>query len=105
MTKEEIAAALHEMGTLMEVKGENPFRCKAYHDAAAVVEQQTDDLPALIASGELAKKRGIGETMLEKITTLVQRGEHPFLNRLREEVPPGLLDMLKLPGLGVKKVK
>src|SRR5262249_7895116 len=61
--------------------------------------------PDLIASGELAKVRGIGQTMLETITALVQSGEHPHLNRLRQEVPRGLLDLLKLPGLGLKKVK
>jgi DNA polymerase (family X) len=105
MTKSEVAAALDEIGTLLEVKGENPFRAQAYHKAAAAVEQLEGDLQENLETGKLAQVRGIGQTTLETIGTLLRTGEHPFLNRLRKEAPAGLIDLLKLPGLGTKKVQ
>jgi DNA polymerase (family X) len=105
MTKSEVAAALDEIGTLLEVKGENPFRAQAYHKAAAAVELVEGDLQENLDTGKLAQVRGIGQTTLETITTLLRTGEHPFLNRLRKEAPAGLIDLLKLPGLGTKKVQ
>ena len=63
------------------------------------------DLGDVVAEGKLADVRGIGETLREKITTLVTTGQLPFLDELRAEVPPGLVAMLRLPGLGPKKVK
>jgi DNA polymerase (family X) len=104
MTKSEVAAALDEIGTLLEVKGENPFRAQAYHKAATAVEQLEGDLQENLETGKLAQVRGIGQTTLETIGTLLRAGEHPFLNRLRQEAPAGLIDLLKLPGLGTKKV-
>ena len=105
MTKDEVAAALHEIGTLLEVQGENAFRCQAYHNGATAVEQLSGDLQSLLRSGELATVRHIGPTILETITTLVQTGAHPVLSRLRAEIPTGLLEMLKVSGLGTKKVR
>jgi DNA polymerase (family 10) len=105
MTKSEVAAALDEIGTLLEVKGENPFRAQAYHKAAAAVELLEGDLQESLDTGKLAQVRGIGQTTLETIATLLRTGEHPFLNRLRKEAPAGLIDLLKLPGLGTKKVQ
>jgi len=105
MTKDEVAAALDEIGTLLELKGENPFRCNAYHQAARIVQQLEGDLHELVASGKLGEIRGIGETLQEKIVTLVTTGRLPFLDELRASVPAGLVQMLRIPGLGPKKVK
>jgi DNA polymerase (family X) len=105
MNKDEVAAALDEIGTLLELKGENSFRCNAYHNGARTVQQIEGNLKDLIAAGKLGDIRGIGSGLVEKITTLAQTGELPFLNDLRAKVPAGLRDMLRIPGLGPKKVK
>jgi DNA polymerase (family 10) len=105
MTKDAVAAALEEIGTLLEVKGENPFRSNAYHNAARAVQQIDGDLEALIAAGTLGDVRGLGEAMVEKITTLMETGQLPYLENLRAEIPAGVLQMLRIPGLGPKKAK
>jgi DNA polymerase (family 10) len=105
MSQDEVAAALDEIGTLLELKGENPFRTNAYHNAARLVEQLPGDLRQLVAAGKLAGVRGIGDALAEKIATLVTTGALPYLDELRASVPPGLVRMLRIPGLGPKKVK
>lgn len=105
MTNDQIAAALEEVGTLLDLRGENPFRANAYHAGARTVEQLTEPLAALVAEGRLAGVRGIGETLREAIAALVTDGHWPQLDTLRAETPPGLLLMLRVPGLGPKKVK
>jgi DNA polymerase (family 10) len=105
MTKEEVAAALEEIGTLLQLKGENDFRVRAYTGGARLVSQLDGDLKQMVADGTLASVRGIGDTLREKITTLVTTGLLPFLEELRASVPAGLLELLRLPGVGPKKVK
>jgi DNA polymerase (family X) len=105
MDKHQIARILDEIGTILELRGENSFRCLAYHNAARAIEQLEEDLQGLIASGKLSSIQGIGETLQQKIATLVQSGSLPFYEKLRAETPPGLIQMLRLPGVGPKKVK
>jgi DNA polymerase (family 10) len=105
MDKDRVAAALSEIGTLLELQGESPFRCQAYHNGARAVEALETDLATLVAEGRLGEVRGIGDTLKDKITTLVTTGRLPFLDDLRAKTPPGLLQMLRIPGLGPKKVK
>ncbi|HEY1189063.1 MAG TPA: DNA polymerase/3'-5' exonuclease PolX [Gemmata sp.] len=105
MSKDEVAEALDEIGTLLELKGENAFRTNAYHNAARLVQQLPGDLTQMVADGKLSDVRGIGEALALKITTLVTTGALPYLDDLRASVPEGLVKMLRLPGLGPKKVK
>lgn len=105
MTKDDVAAALDEIGTLLQLKGENDFKVKAYTNGARTISQIDGDIRTLVAGGALASVRGIGDTLREKITTLVTTGRLPFLEDLRASVPPGLVEMLRLPGVGPKKVK
>ncbi len=105
MHKEEVAAVLDEIGVMLELQGENAFRCNAYHNAARAVEQLEGDLGEAVSSGRLAGVRGIGDTLREKITTLVTTGALPFYDNLRAKTPPGLFQMLRVGGLGPKKVK
>ena len=105
MTKDDVADALDEIGTLLELKGENAFRANAYHNAARTIQQVPGDLHDLVATGDIGKVRGIGEALVEKITTLVTTGKLPYLEDLRASVPEGLVKMLRLPGMGPKKVK
>jgi DNA polymerase (family 10) len=106
MTKHEIADALHEIATLLELKGENPFKVRAYQAGARTLEAVEEDaLAALVAEGRLREVKGIGEALAEKIVTLRATGRLEFLDKLRASVEPGLLAMLEVPGLGPKKIK
>ncbi|MBL8866987.1 MAG: DNA polymerase/3'-5' exonuclease PolX [Planctomycetia bacterium] len=105
MTKDDVAAALDEIGTLLALKGENDFKCRAYSAGARTISQLPGDLRQLVESKKLKDVRGIGEALVEKITTLVTTGRLPYLDELRASVPLGLIEMLRLPGVGPKKVK
>src|SRR5438093_957582 len=105
MTKDQIAAALLEVGTLLELRGENRFKVNAYLNGARAIEQMDEDLATLCQEGRLGEVRCVGSTLCEVITTLVTTGSHPLLDQLRAETPAGLMQMLRLPGVGPKKVK
>ena len=105
MDKEQVAAVLEEIGTLLELQGENPFRCLAYGKAARAILQMEGSLADVVAAGKLGEIPGIGETLKEKISLLVTTDHLPFYEDLKKKMPPGLLDMLRLPGVGPKKVK
>jgi DNA polymerase (family 10) len=105
METSRIARILDEMGTLLEVRGENPFRCRAYHNAAQALKGLPSDLSEMIADGSLAQVPGIGETILSKITQLSTTGHLPAFEKLKEQTPPGLVALLRVPGLGPKKIK
>ena len=85
MHKEEVAAVLDEIGTLLELQGENAFRCNAYHNAARAIEQLEADLAELVKAGKLGEIPGIGDTLRDKITTLVTTGKLPFYEDLQED--------------------
>lgn len=95
---EQIAASL-------ALKGENPFRIRAFENAARVVAEFPGDLDEAVRTGTLAEAEGIGKASLEIARELVTNGRSSLLDELREQVPPGLLEMLRIPGLGVAKVR
>ena len=105
METAKIARILDEMGTLLEVRGENAFRCRAYHNAAQALKGLPTDLSEMVADGRLAEVPGIGETMLDKITMLATTGHLPAFEELKKATPPGLVALLRVPGLGPKKIK
>src|SRR5207237_844791 len=105
MDKHQVAAIIDEIGTLLEIQGENSFRTNTYHNAARIIEQLDEELTDLIAQDRLGDVRGIGDSLKEKITTLVTTGKLPYYEDLRKKFPPGLFDMLRVGGLGPKKVK
>src|SRR3984893_685282 len=105
MDKARVPAILEEIGTLLELQGESSFRCNAYHNAARTIAQLEKDLKEVVDRGELGDIKGIGDTLKEKITTLVRTGALPYYDDLKAKIPPGLLQMLRIPGLGPKKVK
>ncbi len=105
MDKNDIAAILDEIGTLLEIKGEHSFRCNAYHGAARALGNLERNLDDLLKEGTLAKVQGIGKSMVEKITTLAKTGKLDYYEELKKETPPDLLIMLKIPGMGPKKIK
>jgi DNA polymerase (family 10) len=81
------------------------FKCRAYHNAARIVTSLSDDLSALVASGEIRKVKGIGEALSEKITELVTTGKLAYYDELKASFPPGVFEMMKIQGVGPKKVK
>jgi DNA polymerase (family 10) len=102
--KTEIAGALREIGALLELDGENPFKVRAYENGARALEALHEELATVIAEGRLEELPGIGKALAEKITELYQRGSLPLLDRLRAAHPPSLLELLALPDLGPKKL-
>lgn len=105
MDKHAIASILEEIGTLLSLQGENPFKIRAYHNAARAIENTEEDLETLIKENRLQELPGIGTHMLEKVTTLVKTGKLPYYEKLKRSMPKGLLDLLKVPGLGGKRIK
>jgi DNA polymerase (family 10) len=101
----EVADRLEEIGLLLELLGENPFKTRAYANAARIVRGLDQDLGDLVTTKQLGEIKGIGPALVEKITTLVTSGSLPYLDELRAKVPGGILDWLKIPGLGPKKAR
>jgi DNA polymerase (family 10) len=105
MTKNEIADVLAEIGTLMELKGENPFKVRAYSAGARAIEGlERDEFEKLVAEGRIQSVRGIGEALAAKIAELHSTGRLEFLDKLKASIDPGLVEMLTIPGLGPKKI-
>jgi DNA polymerase (family 10) len=104
MDKTKIADILDEVGTLLELKGENPFKSRAFHNAARLLAGVTDDLGELVKSGKLRSIKGIGESTAKIISDLVTTGSSPDHESLKKLFPPGIFDMMKVQGMGPKKV-
>jgi DNA polymerase (family 10) len=105
MKKTEIVDVFEDIAVLLELKGENPFKIRAYQSGARALETMEADLGEVIAAGELGSMKGIGSALVDKIETLYATGELKYYTDLRESIAPGLIEMLEIPGLGGKKVK
>ena len=105
MDKKDIVEVLERIGTMMEIKGENPFKVRAYFSGARTLQTMEEDLETVIGEERLGDVPGIGKALTEKIETLFATGELEFYDKLLASVPPGLLDLLDIPGLGGKKIK
>lgn len=105
MTKDDVAAILEEIGVLLELKGENPFKTRAYHNAARTLESLNEPLERLVADNRLGELKGFGEALQSKVATLVTTGRLPYHEDLKASFPAGLLDILHLPGVGPKKAR
>ena len=100
-----IAAVFEEMAELLEFRGENPFRIRAYRNGAKAIRDLDESVASILAdpSRNLASIPGIGKTLLDKTETLVATGELPQLEKLRLEIPEIVIQMARIPGLGAKK--
>ncbi|MCC6233102.1 MAG: DNA polymerase/3'-5' exonuclease PolX [Verrucomicrobiales bacterium] len=105
MNRDEVAAILEEIGVLLELKGENPFKTRAYSTGARSLESLEEPLEKLVAENRLGELKGFGEALQSKVATLVTTGTLPYYEELKKSVPAGLLEMLRLPGVGPKKVR
>src|SRR5438309_2684085 len=105
MTKREIAAVLEEIAFLLELKGENPFKVKAYTTGARVIESLPEEPAILVQKGLLRNVKGIGQTLEGTVTELVTTGRSTLHQELLAAFPASLLEMAAIPGLGPKKIK
>lgn len=105
MDKEQVAEILVEIGTLLELKGENPFKTRAYANAARTLEALAEPLDKVIAEDRLGDIKGIGDALQKKITELVTTGKLAYYEELKASIPAGLVEMLQIPTLGPKKIK
>ncbi len=106
MQNADVATRFEELADLLEIQGANPFRIRAYRNAARTIESLSESVADIAHDDDraLTDLPGIGKDLAEKITTIVDTSSLPQLEELREQVPPGVLDMLRIPGLGPKKV-
>ena len=105
MGKGEIIKILKEIGVLLELKGENAFKVRAYQSGARTLERLEDNFEQIVEAGRLKELKGIGQALVQKIELLYREGRLPFYEDLKASVAPGLLEFLEIPGLGGKKVK
>src|ERR1051325_2277780 len=105
MNKDQVAEVLVNIATLLELKGENPFKARAYTNAARALEGLSESLDKVIAEERLAEVKGIGESIQRKICELITTGKLGYYEELKAATPPGLVAMLDIPGLGPKKIK
>jgi DNA polymerase (family 10) len=106
MDNRSLARVLHEIADILEIKGENPFRIRSYRLAAESVEASARDVAALLARGDsLDGLPGVGEGIRSTLAEIVREGSSALHRELLDEVPRGVLDLLKLPGLGHKSVR
>lgn len=100
------AHRLTEIALLLEVRGENPFKSRAFANAArAVGELEDDDIAPKVRSREIAKLPGIGSTSFAVLSDLVETGDSEYLEALKESTPKGLIEMMRIPGLGPTRIR
>src|SRR5207253_1730644 len=107
MQNAEIARLLTDVADLLEISAGNPFKVRAYRNAARTVADHPDPIAELVSGGEfdLTDLPGIGGGIAKEITALLDTGTLPQRQQLVATIPPGLLDLLRIPGLGPKRVK
>jgi DNA polymerase (family 10) len=105
MNKDEIAVVFENIARLLELKGENPFKIRAYTHAARALETLAEPLEKLVAEERLTEVEGIGKATGEKIAQLAATGRLEYYDNLREEFPPDILTLFEVQGLGGKKIK
>lgn len=106
MLNAEVGRIFEELADLLELDGANPFRVRAYRNAARTIEGLPTEVADIVERdpAELQTLGGIGEDLAKKIVTIVQTGQLPQLEELKARFPPGVVQMLRIPGLGPKKV-
>ncbi|MEP7324650.1 MAG: DNA polymerase/3'-5' exonuclease PolX [Gemmatimonadota bacterium] len=103
--KRSVAQVLEQIAAFMQLKGESAFRVRAFTNAARVVNGFPEELDTAIANGSLGAARGIGPVTHKIVSELMTTGRSSLLEELRGQIPPGLVEMLEIPGLGVAKIR
>lgn len=108
MTNEEIATVFRRLANLLELRGENPFKLRAYRTAADTIEDCATPLAEMVSAGGVARLRelpGIGDAISKKILDLLETGTFRLYDDVRREVPESVLDLLQVEGLGFKTLQ
>ena len=105
MKNKEVAEIFRKVAALLEIKGDNPYRIRAYQRAAQNIEALTVDVEELAAKGKLERIPGIGKDLAQKIKEILETGTLQKYEELKREIPPELLKFLEIPGFGPKKAK
>jgi len=105
LTKDQIADLLESIAQMLELKGENVFKIRAYTNAARAIETYSGDLAAAAAENRLAEINGVGKALADKLTELIVTGHLTYYENLKAEFPPGVFEMFDLQGIGPKKIK
>jgi DNA polymerase (family 10) len=100
--KTQVVSLLLELAALLEIQGENPFKIRAYRRAATALEAVDDDLTLMAQSGRLQEIEGIGKAISDKIVEYINTGAISALERIKSEIPSGLLEVTQVPGIGPK---
>ncbi|MHB8893136.1 MAG: DNA polymerase/3'-5' exonuclease PolX [Candidatus Limnocylindrales bacterium] len=104
-TNDDLARIFHEIGDILEVKGEIPFKTIAYHRAADAIAKAPFDVASVYAAGDRRAIQGVGRAIGDKIVEMATTGRVSLHERLRAEIPPSLVDLLRIPGVGPKTVR
>ena len=105
MDNRQVAHALETLGQLLELRGENPFKIRAYQTAARAIDGLSTDVRALIEQKTLDELPGIGRAIADKVVELVSTGRLEALEKLKSEIPSGIVSLLRIPSLGPKKAR
>jgi DNA polymerase (family X) len=105
MTNAEVAALLDDIGDMLEILGDNPFRIRAHHRAANSIRSTAEDVTVLARDGKLAELPAVGKGLADRVTELISTGKMGFYEELKTRVPPRLLELMSVPGVGPKKAK
>ncbi len=104
-SKSNVVSVIEQIAVLLELKGANPFRFRSYQNAARTLGSLEEDLWAVTSEGRLTDIKGIGKGMASLITEAMEMGTWGDMGELYTSVPPGLIEMLAIPGLGPKRIK
>lgn len=104
MDRQPLIEILNEIGLLLELKGENPFKSRAYLNAARVIENLDPDQELLFNEGRINELPGFGAALAGKVAEWRQTGTMSYYEELKQSIPPGLPELLRVPGLGAKKI-
>lgn len=105
MKNDQIGAVFGQLADLLEIQEANPFRVRAYRNASRTITSTAESFATLVKDGDdLTKFKGIGKDLARQIEQIVNTGDHDLLSELREEIPSGVVSMLRIPGVGPKKV-
>ncbi|GAK60208.1 DNA polymerase IV, Family X [Candidatus Vecturithrix granuli] len=103
ITNEEIGHILEEIGQLLEITGETPFKSRAYFNAVHILRELDVPIQTFVEQGTLSSIKGFGKALTQKITELVETGHLNYYEKLKASVPPGLFEIASLPGLDHRK--
>ncbi|HEC94387.1 MAG TPA: DNA polymerase III, partial [Thermoplasmatales archaeon] len=103
MRNQEIADIFYQIADLLEIKDELPFKVRAYRRAAQRIETLDGDIEEIYRDGRLREIPGIGEALAKKIGEIIETGKLQYLERLKKEIPEGIVRLMGIPGLGPKK--